>query len=119
MAVASSSSGPDSAMRPSSGAEEAAGAVADQPPIAGAAASCAGADATGLRAATAVGTHRPPSADSPAGQGCAQTLSGWPWIRLSNTTSGSSIGKLALTRSVKVFMARLVEVVQPPLISPS
>src|SRR5262245_32282144 len=109
-------------MRPSRGGVAAGAAVVDQP-IAGCGVSRVApvlwAALRGL-VATAAGTQRPPSAAvSPAGHGRPQVLSVWPCSRLRSTKSGSSTGKLALTRSVKVFMARLVEVVQPPLISPS
>src|SRR5262249_36040319 len=118
-------SGPARPRRPSAaGAAAAPGPdVVDQPAIAGEAASRGEAAACGgffWLDTTAVGRQRPPSAkDWPAGHGWPQARSGWPLTRLSSTTSGSSRGKLALTRSVKAFMARLVEVVQPPLISPS
>ena len=66
------------------------------------------------------GTQRlVPSIAWPDGQDFPHATLGWLCNRLNRTASGLSIGSLALTRSVKVWVAILLDVVQMPLISPS
>jgi hypothetical protein len=89
-------------------------------PVGASARALRGAGCLAARAASALGTQRP-SAPSccPAAQAMPQAFWRCPCTRLSRMWSGSSIGSLALTRSVKSRMARREEVVHAPLISPS
>ena len=67
----------------------------------------------------ALGRQRPSSeSPCPVGQGLLQTSPGWASTNVRRISSGSSTGSVALTRSVKAFMALRVAGVQAPLSSP-
>ena len=73
----------------------------------------------GPLANTVPGRQRPLSfVGCPDGQGAPQAPSCWPRTRLRRTSSGLSIGSVALTRSVTDFIAIRLDVVHRPLTSP-
>ena len=69
-------------------------------------------------AGTAAGIQRPSKKSWPDGQGAPHALSVRPRTRVNRTWSGLSMGRLALTWSVKAFIAMRLEVFHIPLMSP-